>query len=514
MPTTDTQRRKPPNISLLIGVCLAALGLLNINSVLPKAIVRAQSGIVQWSAPLNLSNTNGDSTLPAIAADRWGHVHVFWLEKDRQGPRPANWVPERGDAIFYRQFDGQSWSAPIDIVATVDGTVFEYPAAAADRTGRVHLVWSGAQGLFYSSAHVAEASHSARNWEVPVLLASVGPVPRPKIVVDTDQVLHVAYAAASDDGNIYYLQSRDSGRTWSVPVLVSRSPDDPTSRHVAPQMIVDESGTLHLAWYEAGPPGWAGNRIWYVRSNDGGESWSEPLVLAEQTQEGEMQGGVNLASAGPKRIVAVWICGTSTHRCTRWSDDGGMTWNPIQRLFGNRASRAGWDAFATDAAGHAYLIVQLRAADIPNAVYYSVFHDGSWLDPPIPVLTEAPLADAHHPQMAVGQGNRLHVVLEAYGESEIYYLTATTGAPHELEPEALPSPPARTPAVERSIATPNSVQKTTATPSRRDPGASLADIAPVSNTRAGEEWPVLVGILPALLFVLGIIGVQMRRRRV
>jgi hypothetical protein len=71
--------------------------------------------------------------------------------------------------------------------------------------------------------------------------------------------------------------SYDGGRSFAKPVRVH---DDHWVLDGCPDMgpdaVVDGSGTVHVAWY-TGAPGRVG--LWYARSTDGGQSFSEPVAL-------------------------------------------------------------------------------------------------------------------------------------------------------------------------------------------------------------------------------------------
>ncbi len=461
--------------------------------------VAAQPQPLIWSEPMNLSNSPSlPSSLPTVAADQWGNVHVFWLELDPN--RVSDSENVRGDAIFYRQYDGQAWSQPLDIFATQDGSIFEYPDVAVDNQGFLHLIWSSENGLLYSQAHISNAAASARAWNPPYILAEQAPIERPQIVIDNTGRLHVVYAAVNADGFIHYLQSSDGGNIWTSPVEISESPQDSIHRHVSPQLVLGENGRKHVAWFEASPlSGWAGTRVWYAYSDDeNGERWSNPLLLAEAKTPDEIQGTVSLGISRQNRLSAVWVCGQVTNRCTRSSNDDGETWGTTERIFGDRASRAGWDAMAADAEGTNYLIVQLRGGSYPNAVYYSANSSGRWLDPPEPIIVSGPLVTAHHPDIVVAQGNRIHVVLDSLVEGEIYYMNAISTAPYQAASSPLPGS-TETQATQNSQNAP-ALSETVI--DANQPQFIQVDLSPPLQTSAVQPARLLtIGALSALLVI-------------
>lgn len=77
------------------------------------------------------------------------------------------------------------------------------------------------------------------------------------------------------------LVSRDNGETWSArrPLTVKDLP--PLSTRVPPVELPD--GTLVMAVYDEGPKrsGLDWSRCWAIRSNDGGQTWHSPALIAE-----------------------------------------------------------------------------------------------------------------------------------------------------------------------------------------------------------------------------------------
>ncbi len=114
------------------------------------------------------------------------------------------------------------WSDSPNIAADpVDGTLYTvwvaYRTASDNRTGRVYL---------------SRGSVDAMNWSPPVMVDPNDAYPLnfqyfPWVQVSKDHVVHVTYGAAAPGGNgttqvaSYYVQSTDSGQTFSAPIQLS-----------------------------------------------------------------------------------------------------------------------------------------------------------------------------------------------------------------------------------------------------------------------------------------------------
>ena len=79
-----------------------------------QAPAAAQSGPIVWSQHTNLSSSPQASAHPAIVADDYGLVHVFWSEEVGGRPvTPEEGIRNSGNSILYTRWDGQSWSPPL-----------------------------------------------------------------------------------------------------------------------------------------------------------------------------------------------------------------------------------------------------------------------------------------------------------------------------------------------------------------------------------------------------------------
>jgi hypothetical protein len=122
-------------------------------------------------------------------------------------------------------------------------------------------------------------------------------------------------------------KSLDDGKTFAEPVLVGGT--GPADVHFQDKELiaVDDTGgrfngNVYMAWTEITPDG---PQILFVRSTDGGKTFSAPIVLSD---EPSVQGAT--PAVGPNgEVYVIWLTLDSGRSLRlRRSDDGGITFGP------------------------------------------------------------------------------------------------------------------------------------------------------------------------------------------
>lgn len=167
------------------------------------------------------------------------------------------------------------------------------PAVSPD--GTVYVAWldtlddDSAKGL--GEIHVSKSPDGGRTWSRPIRAAvfnEVSFLPRnaafrnwgssfPQMAVGPQGEVYIVFAGRPadkplDDGDIFFVRSLDGGASWSQP---KRLNDDETSRlQFFPSITVDPNGVLHAMWGDMrDDPVETKYHIYYTTSSDKGETW-------------------------------------------------------------------------------------------------------------------------------------------------------------------------------------------------------------------------------------------------
>jgi BNR repeat-like domain len=503
-------KTRPHVRTLYQSICLLVLLLVTQYANREAVPTVAQSAAVTWSRPVNLSNTLQGSGDPAIVADSYGNVHVFWSEDMGGQPQGAEGQFSGGNSIFYTRWDGESWTAPIDILSVPDDYIADFVQVVVDAENRLHAVWTGQSSLYYSSAP-AEMAYSARAWSKPVVLAnnSARSAWMISIVADTAGTLHVAYATRGSEVGVYYTRSTDGGMDWGFPIKLSAVPDSLEDSFSDVRIVADSTGRLHVVWQTNQKAGY-GQAIYYARSPDGGRNWGPPVRLGYREPDDFDVGYPYLVVRGESELHLIYNAGSRpVGRYHRISRDGGETWGNPEQILTDMEGINGYVVPLVDGAGQMHLIIDMRTRDSQVVgLYYARWLETGW-SPVVPLATESPYGpSAHYTAAAVRLGNELHVVWTQLRFGEIWYLRGTVPGVTPEPTLERPFPATPTP----SSFTASSLSQSPMPTSQ--PTAQPVDAAiPASASRLTNNLVVYSLGVPFLLVLGVILGALIRARR-
>lgn len=104
-----------------------------------------------------------------------------------------------------------------------------------------------------------------------------------------DGSLHVVYEGSrtpevANEADVFYRRSTDRGETWSEPVVINS--DDPEDLYFSgvPKIDVAPNGRLDVAWFDTrDDPGTTSNDVYYASSSDNGATWTDNVRVSDRS---------------------------------------------------------------------------------------------------------------------------------------------------------------------------------------------------------------------------------------
>ncbi|HEX2906574.1 MAG TPA: sialidase family protein [Phototrophicaceae bacterium] len=326
---------------------LPIIALLLVTTVIPVPAAAQRQFGNNWSPPELL----GDGWWQSVAMDQEGQFHVGWFGSLTE---EVNGVKISHDVLSYirRSPDG-IWSKLNDAIYTGDGGYTVRNSLDVTSDGSLYAVFR--QNTYHAIAHApARAADNASNWSSPITLNNGGYYL--DFMIDKDDILHFVYSgglgilnrggdissielspcAACND--LFYLRSADGGKTWSTPYPLSLEAESGADRI---NIFQAPSGRIYIDWDE-GYDWYAGRgtpqdvRLAY--SDDGGLTWSDPIVLDGGNRDELRPIQIAAIELLDESLLAVWRYSNDTDRQIYYqtSPDQGVTWTeaePIPGIF-------------------------------------------------------------------------------------------------------------------------------------------------------------------------------------
>jgi len=327
---------------------------------------------------VNVSETAGNSTYPAVAVAPDGTLHVVWMEQASIA------------AVLHRARDAASgvWGARDTVAAGID--VVGYPAAAVDPAGALHVVWvdarDGSQAIF------ERARGAGGGWgsETRVSPAGVN-AQEPAIAASADGTLHAAWhdTRVSLLNREVFLQSKPAAAPWDASGASDVRVSNASAHSTRPSLLADALGNVHVLWKDRRD----GNGEIYYRA------WRNPALTgvpaagdyaadphdSRDPRDGTRATGAALLTA---RVIPNPIRGGATGVVDLWR--AGPLTIALYDAAGRRV-REIWSGSA--AAGTHDIPLQLRGAAsgalAPGAYFLRVESDGGAANVRVLLLPEA-----------------------------------------------------------------------------------------------------------------------------
>lgn len=186
----------------------------------------------------------------------------------------------------------------------------------------------------------------------------------PKVVLPSEEPKHVyilwqeiVFSGGTHGGEIFFARSTDGGTTFEDTINLSNSMAGDGKGRLTPErwhngsldLIAGQEGTLYAAWTE-----YEGT-LWFSRSTDGGEHFSEPLRIAGGMNANPAR-GPSLAASGDTLYVA-WTVGDDPNADihVRKSSDGGRSFGK-PRIVSDSDGHSDAPKVAVDSRGTLHLV--------------------------------------------------------------------------------------------------------------------------------------------------------------
>jgi hypothetical protein len=366
-------------------------GLWIVISLLAVAVCVA--GV--WDGEVRLTYLTGPSSLSranarCIAVDGNDDLHVVWFDE---------WELPLIPGIYYKTYDGVTWTSPVKLNDSGDETF--HPAIAADAADRLHVVWSDYRHGAYSEVYYKRFDGT---WGTDTRLTNIAELSgRPSIATYGDD-LHVVWEdLRMGNWEIYYLHY--DGVTWKPEERLTTSLENSQM----PAVAVDTGGRVHVAWSEGD------TSIHYTRFD--GATWSPPMPIDGTSDAGV---GPALCSDDFGGVHITWHAvpvGESNLEVYYRHYDG-LSWLPVERLT-NDPGRSSHTSVAADAFGNIHVIWS-DTRDGDEEIYHTLFDGSSWQ--PENRVSHAD-GESMRGSAATDSEGDLHVIWQddRDGNDEIYY---------------------------------------------------------------------------------------------
>jgi hypothetical protein len=274
----------------------------------------------------------------------------------------------------------------------------------------------------------------------------------PTVAINERGFVGVAWADQSQRDILFQIYEPDGKKRFGEPVNVSGSP---RIFSWLPRMLItsDDASEVHILWQEIVFSGGShGGEIFFARTVDGGKTFSDPINLSN-TIAGAGKGRTNadywhngsldLAMGPQGHLYAAWTEYEGTLWFSRSTDRGESFSEPLRIARRGDTEPARGPALAVDAEGAVHLawtVGEDKAADIRFAT--SVDHGRSFGEPRI-VFDSDGHADA--PKIAVDGTGTVHLVYAEspagpFGRYHIRYTRSSDGGRTFEEPREISSP--------------------------------------------------------------------------
>ncbi len=429
-----------------------------------------------WTEPRDISSETGYwGWRPKIIADPWGGVNVFWAGWVSDSPP----IKEEANTIFYRYWDGTTFSNPVDIlVANNDLDIDDIDYTLQ---GELVVLWHSGITLYISSAKM-ENANDPNAWITQQLL-NENALFKPALVIDRRSGNW--YVSYSNTQSIY-VYSYD-GKTWNGPILISSTHADYLS--TGKSCVDTESGVLHIVWSEQYLGRNAqGNTIEHAKYHNEDQSIEQNRVYIANGIDAPTIDWPTIVCMGNKSLMTFWNngVGSSAGRFYAISENEGNNWRVDNVSSGKLSGQTGFAGIEADCLGRIHIITSSQGPDLLTGMRYLNWKpDIGWSE----YESLWPEISGEAPDLTIAHGNQLHVVWHEYS-GKIYYMSKIIDAPYYEDLERKNAPPIIENTPEPLLISPTPIITK---------GESQWEDNAISNQLQG--WPIITGVFFVVIYL-------------
>ncbi len=228
--------------------------------------------------------------------------------------------------IYYkRSSDGcETWGPDIRITDTTSPAVTAPVLSVSGQN--LHVSWVSGSWPNYNIYYI-RSTDNGLSWSASQKLTKITSYYFYPTITVSGQYVHVAFQEQdSQYVYIHYIRSSDGGMSWGpdltlINSYVSQAP-----------CITNEGNNLHMVWYGAFSQNQLPCKIFYRRSTNNGETWSNDTMISSGTID---SWNPSISASGSRLNVAfeghINVNGNTEVYYT-YSSDRGLTWQPEMRL--------------------------------------------------------------------------------------------------------------------------------------------------------------------------------------
>jgi len=285
--------------------------------------------------------------------------------------------------IFFRRSANQAESFDPPVKLDNSNANEWYPDVQVDSSGVVHAVWYSTKiSNNNREIYYARSFDNGGVFETPVRLTNAVRDSRmPKLAVGPDDSLNIAWhddRSGDDDYNIYFMRSDDGGDSWGTTVRVADTSN--ASEEVA--IAVGGNGVIHVTWEEFS--WYYSANTFYSRSVNDGATWSAPFkVTTGAYNNNGWHSDVTADNLGNVYIAFHYLPdATYAEISIRKSVDSGANWGATFEITDNGVPDSRPAIYATPDGSLVDIVYRSRAIDTWD-IFHTYSDDGfaTWDEP-------------------------------------------------------------------------------------------------------------------------------------